>query len=140
MSLPLDHPSLRLSVLPGQFFVFKHEIGEPIPAVVIDLLTKDTRKVLSVTKTHEEFSIAGEWQEGLPESYEAAKNWRCIAIAGPMEFSLTGVVNAFTRPLQAAKVPVFVISTWNTDYILVNDQKLENAVDALRSDGWKFNE
>lgn len=88
MSLPFDHPALCLSVLTGNFFVFKHEVGETIPTSVLELLTKETGKFLSITRTAEEVSIAGEWQDALPEIYQTGRIWKCIRIAGPMEFSL----------------------------------------------------
>ncbi|KAH7916455.1 hypothetical protein BJ138DRAFT_474413 [Hygrophoropsis aurantiaca] len=44
----------------------------------------------------------------------------------------------FTTPLRDAKVPVFAVSTWNTDYVLVPKEHVQTAVTALESDGWHF--
>lgn len=61
------------------------------------------------------------------------KNCRSFAFQ-----DLTGVLASFTLPLQEAQVPVFAVSTWNTDYVLVPKDKLEVAVGALKKDGWTF--
>jgi len=51
---------------------------------------------------------------------------------------ITGVMCNFTIPLKNAGVPVFAISTWNTDYVLVPREKAALAVEALQADGWVF--
>ncbi|TFK84065.1 hypothetical protein K466DRAFT_497294 [Polyporus arcularius HHB13444] len=133
MSLPFDHPCLRLSLLPTPFFVRK------VQAVTPDLLQKlsaDTAEVFSITRTPEEVSVAG--QCASDEDPEA--KWRCFKIAGPMEFELTGILCAFATPLKDAGVPMFAISTWNTDYVLVPKEKVGDAVKALGSYGWLFDD
>ncbi|KAJ6469647.1 ACT domain-containing protein [Mycena vitilis] len=74
----------------------------------------------------------------MPEEYKELAGWRAVKIAGPMEFNLTGVLAGFVQPLKVAEVPVFAISTWNTDYVLVPKEKLETAVGALKGVGWTF--
>jgi len=44
----------------------------------------------------------------------------------------------FTTPLKTAGIPVYVVSTWNTDYVLVPKAKAEQAVEVLETDGWRF--
>ncbi|KAH8899057.1 hypothetical protein GQ53DRAFT_742163 [Thozetella sp. PMI_491] len=141
MALPLDHPSLLLSLLPQEYYVVKQDAtDENWNALVRGLLagsTSPSSQLLSFTRTDEEISIVGacsatgEHKEG---------DWRCIRIAGPMDFALTGILNAFTTPLNRAGVPVFAVSTYNTDYVLVPKEKVETGVEALKGDGWKFKE
>ncbi|KAF9041783.1 hypothetical protein BDZ89DRAFT_1060141 [Hymenopellis radicata] len=126
MPPPSDHPCLHLSLLEKKFFVVKTE--------------KLDAAVFSITRTPEEISVAGEVYEGMSKTFEENSGWRCIKIAGPMEFNLTGVVASFTAPLMTAQVPVFAVSTWNADYVLVPDEKVAIAVDALKQDGWVFTE
>src|SRR5262249_60477703 len=45
--------------------------------------------------------------------------WRALAVQGPLPFTLTGVVSGLTAPLAQAGIPVFVLSTYDTDYLLV---------------------
>jgi uncharacterized protein len=56
-------------------------------------------------------------------------------VAGPLDFELTGVVAGLTAPLAEAGLPVFVVSTFDTDYLLVRTDRLNAAVDALRKAG-----
>jgi len=53
---------------------------------------------------------------------------------------LTGVLSSFTAPLKEAQIPVFAVSTWNTDYILVPIDKISGAIVVLKGDGWIFAE
>ncbi|KAJ7459101.1 ACT domain-containing protein [Mycena galericulata] len=140
MSPPLDHPSLHLHVLPGAFFVRKldpSKVAETLQSLFQDS-KDDGESFLSITRTSEELSVAGQYQDGMPEGYKEFAGWRAIKIAGPMEFNLTGVLSGFLEPLKRAEVGIFAISTWNTDYILVAKEQLESAVEALKGDGWTF--
>lgn len=51
---------------------------------------------------------------------------------------LTGVMCNFTTPLKEATIPVFAISTWNTDYVLIPVVDVDKAVAVLSHDGWQF--
>ncbi|KAJ3863026.1 ACT domain-containing protein [Lentinula novae-zelandiae] len=137
MPPPIDHPCLHLHVLPDMFFVSKLEPIEPVPQSIINHLINDSR-FLSLTRTQEETSIVGQWHDGIPAAFEHEAVWRCIKLQGPMEFSLVGVLAQLAAPLKEAGIGIFVVSTWNTDYILVNASNLETAVGALRVDGWIF--
>ncbi|KAK0465545.1 uncharacterized protein EV420DRAFT_1637669 [Desarmillaria tabescens] len=155
MPPPSDHPSLHLTVLPNDFFVvqLKHHEGD---GDVLINLTSQPERFFSLTRTTEEVSVVGEIHKDLSQRYHDHSGWRCIRIAGPMKFNLTGILASFTLPLQKAQVPVFAVSTWyvrfcyrqgmlptalttrNTDYVLVPKDKLEMAVGALKEDGWTF--
>ncbi|KAJ7109893.1 ACT domain-containing protein [Mycena epipterygia] len=140
MSPPIDHPCLHLHVLTGTFFVRKLEpskLAETLKSLIEDS-KDDAQKFISVTRTSEELSVVGQYQDGMSEGYEEFAVWRAIKIAGPMEFNLTGVLAGFLEPLKRAEIGIFAVSTWNTDYILVPKEKLETAVQALETDGWKF--
>jgi hypothetical protein len=52
--------------------------------------------------------------------------------------SLSGILHELTRPLKAASVPIFASSTWDTDYVLINEESKEKARAALEEAGWKF--
>ncbi len=57
--------------------------------------------------------------------------WRAFAVEGPLPFSMTGVVSGFTSPLAAAGIAVFVVSTYDTDYLLVKAPDFERAREIL---------
>jgi len=57
---------------------------------------------------------------------------------GPLNFSLSGVVASLVVPLAAAELPIFVISTFESDYVLVRSAQLARAADALEEAGHVF--
>jgi hypothetical protein len=89
---------------------------------------------VSITRTHRELSIV--CNEGHVPDVVADRGWRCLELAGPMPLDQTGVAAAFTRVLADAGVALFVISTYDTDYVLVRDTTLEQASTALRAAGY----
>ncbi|KAG2350740.1 hypothetical protein BDR05DRAFT_954849 [Suillus weaverae] len=135
MPPPFNHPSLELELLAQTFFVKQFPVDAGVPAAIASGLNaaQRTRGVFSITRTGEEISVVG-------EAVDDDGEWKCIKIAGPMEFGLTGVICNFTTPLRDASVPVFAVSTWNTDYVLVPKEKADAAVAALTEDGWRFRE
>lgn len=89
---------------------------------------------ISITYTPKELSIVCR-QDSIPQHIRHEANWRILEVEGPMDLSLVGVMARLTQPLAKAGVNVFVISTFDTDYILVKDEKLESAVTALQQEG-----
>jgi len=59
-----------------------------------------------------------------------------LKVEGPLDFGMTGVVASITGPLGAASISVFVISTYDTDYLLVKNEKLARAATVLRGAGF----
>lgn len=55
-----------------------------------------------------------------------------------MEFSLSGILHELTRPLKAAEIPIFAISTWYTDYVLIDAKNEAAARRVLTEAGWQF--
>ena len=53
-----------------------------------------------------------------------------------MPFEMTGVLAALSTSLARAEIPIFVVSTYDTDYLLVKVADLEKACVALRDEGF----
>lgn len=84
----------------------------------------------SVTRSDDEMSIVCR-QEDVPLDASAERGWVCFKVEGPVDFSLTGVVTSLVAPLADAEIPIFLISTFETDYLLVREHDLHRAVEAL---------
>jgi len=138
MPPPFEHKAFYLALLPNIYFVKQLPISSKLQEDVLSLLNGPG--FFSITRTSEEISIVGEVTDNphVQSLTERDGEWRCIKIAGPMEFEITGVMCNFTTPLKAAGIPVYAVSTWNTDYVLVPKAKAEQAVEVLRTDGWHF--
>ncbi len=110
---------MRLDVLRGDFAIVKLDAADPIPEWAAG-------EFVSITRTRDELSIVCESPGG---------EWRCLKVEGPLDFSLVGILASLAEPLAKAGVPIFAISTFDTDYILVKADNLERAIRALRSAG-----
>lgn len=90
--------------------------------------------LLSITYTREELSVVVE-QSRVPASVTSQRGFRALRVAGPLEFDQVGVLASLAKPLADAGISIFAISTYDTDYILVRQAELGNAVKALRAAG-----
>jgi hypothetical protein len=121
-----------LRLLPGRFAVCRLPAGDAVPAWWGALWARGSFS--SVTRAPGELSIV--CAEGLaPEGTKCEGGWRIFQVAGPLDFSLTGILAAIATPLAHAGVSIFAVSTFDTDYILVKQENLAKAVDALRAAG-----
>jgi hypothetical protein len=87
-----------------------------------------------VTRTRTELSIVCR-QDRLPTSIRRESGFRCLGVAGPLEFDAVGVLASLAGPLARARVPILAISTFDTDYLLVRGEHLARAVRALTRAG-----
>ena len=102
-----------------------------------DLQNVDLKEgFFSVTRTEQETSLICESKRIPHDCIRAEKGFRAFQIMGKLDFSLIGVVAGITSALTKNKISVFVLSTYDTDYILVKDCKVEQAIDALIGAGY----
>ena len=91
-------------------------------------------RLFSVTRTADELSVVcAEGDE--PTGARVEPGWRMLHVVGPLPFALVGVVASLTAPLAAAEVAVFVLSTFDTDLVLVKDADVDRAIDVFRGAG-----
>lgn len=90
-----------------------------------------------IVRTDEELSIVCP-DYMAPNNVQQELGWRCFRVEGEMKLQEVGVLASITQPLADASIPVFVISTFNTDYVFVMEESLVNAVHALQQAGHEF--
>ena len=120
--------SLRLSPLPGTYAVCRLPASEPVPGWAYE------GDISSVTRTADELSVVCR-REGVPAGVSCEADWRCLRVAGTLDFSLTGVLASLASPLAEAGISIFVISTFDTDYLLVKEERLARACEVLAAHG-----
>jgi hypothetical protein len=86
----------------------------------------------SIMRTSQELSVIAE-SALVPERLRTEVSWRVITVHGPFDFSAVGVLAALVQPLAAAGVSVFAVSTFDTDYLLVQCSQLREAITGLRN-------
>jgi hypothetical protein len=126
--MPIETYSFSLTVLPFTLAVCRMPPNSPLP-----VWAAETR-LLSLTRTEDELSLVCE-EALVPAGVQCEPGWRALKVAGPLDFSLTGVLSSLLAPLAQAGVSIFAISTYDTDYLLVKEADLNEAVAALRGAG-----
>ena len=121
---------LDLDLLPSPFAVCRLPAGSPAPEWAVG-------ELCSITHTTEELSVVCP-ESAVPEAVRSQSGWRCFKVRGPLAFELTGVLASLTAPLAEAGVPIFALSTFDTDYLLVPGDDLETALSALGAAGHRL--
>ena len=123
--------ALDLSVLPGTLAVCRLPAGAASPPWL------DAEAFAAVVRTPDETSVVC-GAAAVPAGVRAERGWRAIRVAGPLDFALTGVLLSLLRPLASAGVAVYALSTFDTDYLLVREAALDDALAALSGAGHRI--
>lgn len=123
---------MDLKVLQDKYKVVKLKPNENIP---IGVLSKE--EIYSITRTDEELSIVVNKDVNI-KSDIIEDNWRIIKIVGTLDFSLIGILSKISTILANVNISIFALSTYNTDYILVKDDKIKQAIKVLEENNYKF--
>jgi hypothetical protein len=119
---------LDLSLLPERFAISRLAADSPIP----EWATRGP--FFSVTRTGDELSVVTELSY-VPVGVQSQPGWRVLKVHGPFVLSEVGVLAALAKPLAEAKISLFAVSTFDTDYLLVASETLSAAVTALARAG-----
>lgn len=122
-------PRLPLVVLPETVAVCRLPAGAPIPE-----WTSKAGAFLTVSRTPEELSVTAD-QEVVPTGTRCERDYRPIRVRGTLPPDLVGILLAIAGPLAEAKIAIFAISTYDTDYVLVKSRDIPAALVALRAAG-----
>ncbi len=91
-----------------------------------------------IGKTDEEISLVCNTKSVPKDFIECDRGWRGFRIQGELDFSLIGILSKISKILADNKIGIFVISTFNTDYILVKKEKFDLSIQALSDEGYDF--
>jgi uncharacterized protein len=120
--------SLKFSRFPGSFAVCRLAANAGVPEWAL------RGSFFSVTSTTDEISIVCPGAQ-VPSDVVHEDGWACLKLLGPFLFSETGILASFVRPLSERAIPIFAVSTFDTDYVLVKENWLEKSVQALLEAG-----
>lgn len=119
---------LTIAIYPMKYAICRMEPDAPVPEWAAGV------RFLSVTRTANELSIVCE-EALVPSDIRGERNRRLMQIEGTLAFTLTGVLASVAAPLATAGISVFAVSTYDTDYLLVSDEDLQQATQVLESAG-----
>lgn len=119
---------LTFIVLDDGFTIHRFPPDRPVPPRVWD------GPFCAVSRTEEELSVVCRSALSL-DSEKAEPGWSCLKVAGPLDFSLTGILAEISAVLADAEISIFAVSTFDTDYVLVKSDQLALAESALTTAG-----
>ena len=120
--------ALKFSQLPGHYAIIRQDSNSPVPAWA----TKGD--FISITRTADELSIVCP-TDRIPKEFATGLPWVCLKLEGPFPFSQTGVLLSFIEPLSSNCIPIFAISTYDTDYVLIPQEHISRALGLLLEAG-----
>jgi uncharacterized protein len=118
---------LRIRALEGRLAICRLPPEAPAPEWIRGSFT-------SLTRTRDELSIVCD-SDAVPADVRAERGWRLLTVEGPIPFEMTGVAAALINPLAAAGVSVFLLATYDTDYLLLKEEVFDEAIAILRRAG-----
>ncbi|KPH58277.1 amino acid-binding protein [Pseudoalteromonas porphyrae] len=111
------------------FTIHSLDVNSDIPAALFK------ESMYFISKTVDELSIVCPTTFEI-ESLDAENDWLALEVVGPLGFSLTGIMADISGVLAKASISIFALSTYDTDYVLVKRQRIQNAIAALKKDGY----
>ena len=120
---------LRFSLLPGKFAICRLDPASEIPEWALR-----SGVFTSITRTPGELSIVCP-QNDISGDIKFDGGWLCLKLEGPFPFSMTGVLASFLVPLAANRTPIFAVSTFDTDYVLIKEEFWDLARQVLATAG-----
>ena len=116
----MENKKLTLSILPEKLGICHLSKNIPIPEWAQDL------SFCSITRTSDELSIVCP-QEKIPTGVMAELNWRAFKLEGDLDLTSVGIILSLSKPLAEANISIFNISTYETNYVLVEEKNFEKA-------------
>jgi len=120
-------PVPPLTLRPERLAICRLDPDAPLPAWVFH----GSATLWSLTRTPTELSVVCPEDDLPPSIARVERGWRAFELHGPIPFDAVGVIAAVTAPLAAAGLPAFVLSTFDTDLLLVREEHVPRARDAL---------
>ena len=91
-----------------------------------------------IGKTDEEKSLVCITEDVPSNVTEREDGWMAFRIQGVLDFSMIGILSEISGILAENKIGIFVISTYNTDYVLTKKENYQRALDVLNQAGYKI--
>ena len=121
----MDVGRLTLSLLPGPYAIARLDAADAWPAWALG-----ASGLVALARTDDELSVICR-EEAVPAGMPSQRGWRALKVHGPFPFDTVGVLASLVGALAGAGVSVLAVSTFDTDYLLIPEGQLAEAVAAL---------
>lgn len=91
-----------------------------------------------LAKTDTEISLICETCYVPDDTISVEHDWACFRIAEDAAFEKYGMIAFLARIIAEEKTGILVVATYDTDYILIKQNKWEDVKNALVKEGCKF--
>ena len=123
-----EHQRLKFRKLSGAYAIVRLAPDASVPVWAAK------GEFTSITRTADELSIVC-LADNLPRDVDSQLRWICLKLQGPFPFSQTGVLLSFIEPLSSKGIPIFAISTYDTDYVLMQEEFVDASLSILDEAG-----
>ena len=122
---------LTLEKMTGTFSIHRLDPDAKIPDQIYE------SDFYSICKTEDELSIVCNSSNEV-DSSTVSSDWQGLKVLGPLDFSLTGILAELSTALAQAGISIFAVSTYDTDYILLKADKMDEACEVLVSKNYSI--
>ncbi len=95
-------------------------------------------KYAFLSKTDDEISLVCRSSRVPQRAIKTEHGYKALRISGELDFGMVGVIAKISAVLAQAGIAIFVISTYNTDYIFIKDADFEKGADLLAQNGYNI--
>jgi len=122
---------LTLKLLNTTFAIHRLPANSSLPTKIL------SEPYYFIAKTADELSLVLP-QTVCIDSHKVEKNWQALMVIGPLDFSLTGILAKIATLLAQEEISIFALSTFDTDFILIKSNKIEQAINVLKNKQYKI--
>ncbi len=120
----------RIRRLSGAFSIHRLPARDPLPAGLTD------EPMVWIGRTEAELSVVCRQRPERATWGEVSGGWGALEVEGPLDFAIVGLLAEITAVLARAEISVFALSTFDTDYVLVPEDRLDEALRRLGEAGF----
>ena len=124
---------MNLKMLKGEYVVVKL----PVDFQISDQILKFD--FYNLTRTSDELSLVIRNDENFDfKKFEYEDNWSIFRFESSLDFSLIGVLDGVIKPLSEKNISVFVLATFDTDYVMFKTENKFKVISILENLEYKF--
>jgi len=95
-----------------------------------------TQEFVFLSKTSDEISLVCEAKYTPSNVTECEPGWKALKVSGILDFGMIGVIAKISNLLAEAEISLFVVSTYNTDYVLLKAENFDSGIQVLKRNGY----
>jgi hypothetical protein len=97
-----------------------------------------SQEFVLLSKTSDEISLVCETEHAPFGAIKYEPGWKALRVSGTLDFDMIGVIAGISRVLAEIEVSIFVVSTYNTDYVLIKSKDFDKGINALERNGYSI--